>query len=66
MHVENPVYIAIEKELPGVAKDTVKIQVASIVPCLVRKGMALNDSLKEKNAWDIYYCTRNYPGGLMA
>jgi hypothetical protein len=41
-----------------------KIQVASIVPFLVMKGMALNDRLKEKDAWDIYYCIQNYPGGL--
>jgi len=28
------------------------------------KGMALDDRLKEKDAWDIYYCIQNYPGGL--
>jgi hypothetical protein len=61
---ENPVVVTIEGELPGGAKDTVKIQVASIVPFLVMKGMALNDRLKEKDAWDIYYCIQNYPGGL--
>ena len=30
------------------------------------KGMALDDRLKEKDAWDIYYCVLNYPGGLDA
>ena len=30
------------------------------------KGMALHDRLKEKDAWDIYFCLRNYPGGLDA
>jgi len=38
--------------------------VASIVPFLVMKGMALDERLKEKDAWDIYYCLQNYPGGL--
>jgi len=33
-------------------------------PFLVMKGMALDDRLKEKDAWDIYYCIQNYPGGL--
>jgi hypothetical protein len=61
---ENPVVVTIEGELPGGAKDTVKVQVASIVPFLVMKGIALNDRLKEKDAWDIYYCLQNYPGGL--
>lgn len=28
------------------------------------KGIALYDRLKEKDAWDVYYCLRNYPGGL--
>ncbi len=26
--------------------------------------MALVSRLKEKDAWDIYYCIRNYPGGI--
>ena len=39
---------------------------ASIVAFLVMKGMALDDRLKEKDAWDIYYCVQNYPGGLDA
>ena len=36
------------------------------MPFLVMKGMALADRLKEKDPWDIYYCVRNYPGGLDA
>ncbi len=43
-----------------------RIQVASLVTFLVMKGMALDDRLKEKDAWDIYNCVRNYPGGLDA
>jgi hypothetical protein len=30
------------------------------------KGMALEDRLKEKDAWDISYCIKNYPGGIDA
>ena len=30
------------------------------------KGMALDDRLKEKDAWDIYYCLLAYPGGIDA
>ena len=56
----------IEGELPGGGKDSVEVQVASIAPFLVMKGMALEDRLKEKDAWDIYYCLKNYPGGLDA
>jgi hypothetical protein len=61
---DNPIIATIQGELPGGARDTVKIRVASIVPFLVMKGMALDERLKEKDAWDIYYCVQNYPGGL--
>jgi len=53
-------------ELPGGGKDTVVVRVAAIVPFIVMKGMALDDRLKEKDAWDIYYCLRNYHGGVDA
>ena len=56
--------IIIEGELPGGAKDSVTIRVATIVPFFIMKGIALDDRLKEKDAWDIYYCIQNYPGGI--
>ena len=31
-----------------------------------RRGMAMETRLKEKDAWDIYYCLLNYPGGIDA
>ena len=61
---DNPVVVTVVGEMPSGARDTVKVRVASIVPFLVMKGMALDDRLKEKDAWDIYYCIQNYPGGL--
>jgi len=58
--------IEVEGELPGGGKDSVRVRVASVVPFLVMKGMAMHDRLKEKDAWDIYYCIKNYPGGQAA
>ena len=58
--------VSVEGELPGGGLDRVTIRVASIVPFLVMKGMALDDRLKEKDAWDIYYCLLAYPGGIDA
>ena len=55
--------IKIEGELPGGGKDSADIRIASIVPFIVMKGMALHDRLKEKDAWDIYFCVKNYPTG---
>lgn len=61
---EHPVEIQLRGELPGGGQDTATIRVASIVPFIIMKGMALADRMKEKDAWDIYYCLRHYPGGL--
>jgi hypothetical protein len=56
--------IHISGTLPGGAKDTATLRVASIVPFLVMKAMTLASRLMEKDAWDIYYCIRYYPGGI--
>jgi len=58
--------IRIEGTLPGGAHNAVTVRVASIVPFLVMKGMAMETRMKEKDAWDIYYCLLNYPGGIEA
>jgi hypothetical protein len=56
--------VRIVGKLPGGADDTALIRVATVVPFLVMKGMAIADRLKEKDAYDIYYCVRNFPGGI--
>lgn len=58
--------IRLEGTLPGGAHDAVTVRVASIVPFFVMKGMAMETRMKEKDAWDIYYCLLNYPGGIDA
>jgi hypothetical protein len=30
------------------------------------KGMAMHDRMKEKDAYDIYYCVEHFPGGIEA
>ena len=55
--------IEISGTLPEGGKDKVSVRIASVVPFLVMKGMALNDRIKEKDAWDIYHCLRSFPGG---
>jgi hypothetical protein len=58
--------IRIEGILPNGAHDTVTVRIASIVPFLVMKGMAMETRIKEKDAYDIYYSIFNYPGGIDA
>jgi len=54
----------IKGTLPGGAQDEAQIRVAGIVPFLVMKGMAIHDRLKEKDAYDIYYCIKNFNAGI--
>lgn len=58
--------VFLEGELPDGGKDSATVRIASIVPFLVMKGIALDERLKAKDAYDIYYCVQNYPGGLDA
>ncbi|MGB2800082.1 MAG: hypothetical protein WBC82_09605 [Dehalococcoidia bacterium] len=63
---DSAVRVNLTGTLPGGAKNEVTVRVPSIGPFLVTKGMALWERMKEKDAYDIYYCCRNYPGGLTA
>jgi len=58
--------VTIEGTLPGGGKDSVAVRVAGIVPFIVMKAMALADRMKEKDAWDIWFCLTHYLGGLDA
>ena len=55
------------KEIKGTMPDgrpnTVELSIASIPALLVMKGYALCGRDKMKDAYDIYYSVRNYPGG---
>jgi len=61
-----PNYVTIHDHLPDGGDDRAVVQVASIPIFLVMKGMSMKNRLKEKDAWDIYFCLRNYPGGMGA
>jgi hypothetical protein len=56
--------VILRGRLPDGGMDSVNVRVASIAPFLVMKAMAMAARLMEKDAWDIYYCIYNYPGGL--
>ena len=56
--------VEIEEMLPGGGKDKVTFRIAAIVQFIVMKGMALGNRLKEKDAYDIYFCLLNHPKGL--
>ena len=56
--------VTIEVEMPGGGTNSVRIAVASIPALLAMKGYAINNRLKRKDAYDIYYCIREFPGGI--
>jgi hypothetical protein len=58
--------VAIEGPMPSGGTNRVEIAVASIPALLAMKGYAIRDRHKQKDAYDIYYCVRNYPGGIDA
>ncbi len=58
--------VAIEGPMPGGGRNRVEIAVASIPALLAMKGAAIHNRQKQKDAYDIYYSVRNYPGGAGA
>lgn len=58
--------VAIEGDMPRGGRNTVQIAVASIPALLAMKGYAMNGRNKQKDAYDIYFCVRNFPDGLDA
>lgn len=58
--------VAISGAMPGGGMNTVEIAVCSIPALLVMKGHAIEGRYKQKDAYDIYYCVRNYAEGIEA
>ena len=54
--------VAIDGGMPDGGRNLVSIAVASIPALLAMKGYAIAKREKPKDAYDIYYCVRNYPG----
>ncbi|MEJ1960407.1 MAG: hypothetical protein WDO56_02165 [Gammaproteobacteria bacterium] len=61
-----PQLIELDGRMPDGYRNRVQIAVASIPALLAMKGFALQFREKQKDAYDIYYCIRNYPGGIEA
>ena len=58
--------VAIDSEMPDGGHNRVHIAVASIPALLAMKGYAIANRQKPKDAYDIYFCIRNFPDGLVA
>lgn len=56
--------VLLKSIMPDGSENEVSIKVASIIPFLVMKGMALWQRMKEKDAYDIYFTILHFPGGI--
>lgn len=57
-------FVAIDAEMPDGGHNRVEIAVCSIPVLLAMKGFAIQNRMKRKDAYDIYFCVRNYHGGI--
>ena len=48
--------LTVKGKLPSGANDQIILNVITLPAFIVMKGIALKDRIKEKDAWDIYYC----------
>lgn len=64
--LRNSLKLVIAGTMPDGRKNKVNMLVASIPALLVMKGYALVQRDKKKDAYDIYFCIRNYKGGIDA
>lgn len=55
--------VAITGPMPHGGTNRVEVAVSSIPALLAMKGHAIEGRYKQKDADDICYCVRNYPGG---
>ncbi|CAH0442358.1 hypothetical protein LMG9673_03172 [Ralstonia pseudosolanacearum] len=55
--------VAIAGPMPDGGNNRVEVAVCSIPALLAMKGHAIEGRYKQKDAYDIYFCIRNYPEG---
>lgn len=58
--------VTVTSLMPTGGQNTVEIAVCSIPALLAMKGYALEYRHKLKDAYDVHFCVRNYPGGPAA
>jgi hypothetical protein len=61
---EEPMDMDLPGSFPGGRHGTVKLKVASIVSFICMKAIAYENRMKNKDAYDIYYCLKNQPESL--
>ena len=55
--------ISVSGEMPDGGANTVRLRIVRIDAFIIMKALAMADRAKPKDAYDIYFCLKNYPGG---
>lgn len=63
---DSPRVVTISATLPGGASDSVEVRVVPIPAFIAMKGFAIASRMKEKDAYDVWFCLKFYAGGLDA
>jgi hypothetical protein len=58
--------VAISGPMPAGGNNRVEVAVCWVPALLAMKGHALQGRYKQKDAYDVYFCVRNYPDGIEA
>ncbi len=62
--LEHTTSVEISGSLPNGGENNVTVKIASAAALIMMKGIALDERLKEKDAYDIYFCLKHHPGGI--
>jgi hypothetical protein len=57
--------ISVSGEMPDGGMNTVRLRIVRIEAFVVMKAFAMADRTKPKDAYDIYFCFKNYQGGVV-
>ncbi len=56
--------IDVTGEMPDGTQNTVRLRIVRIEAFIVMKAFAMSDRIKEKDAYDIYFCLKHFPAGV--
>jgi nucleotidyltransferase AbiEii toxin of type IV toxin-antitoxin system len=56
--------IDVTGEMPDGGQNTVRLRIVRIEAFIAMKAIAMSDRIKEKDAYDIYFCLKHFPAGI--
>jgi len=63
---DHAIEVDVAGKLPEGGHNKLKVRVPTVAAFVCMKSIAMSERKKEKDAYDIYFCLRHYPGGPKA